>query len=82
MIINEFYRDREDGVKLYRTYSDKGMMILQEQTGDMYGEAVDVENSGYTYIETDMPIESEEITDSEALNILLGRENDEQSNSI
>lgn len=82
MIINEFYREREDGVKLYRTYSDADMMILQEQTGAVYSEAVDVENSGNTYIETDMPIESDEITDSEALNILLGRENDEPSNSI
>ncbi len=74
MIINEFYREREDGVKLYRTYSDAGMMIQQEQTGAVYSEAVDVENSGNTYIETDMPIESEDITDSDALNILLGRD--------
>ena len=74
MIINEFYREREDGVRLYRTYSDAGMMIQQEQTGAVYSEAVDVENSGNTYIETDMPIESEDITDSEALNILLGRD--------
>ena len=74
MIINEFYREREDGVKLYKTYSDADMMIQQEQTGAMYSEAVDVENSGNTYIETDMPIESDEITDSEALNILLGRD--------
>lgn len=74
MIINEFYREREDGVRLYRTYSDAGMMIQQEQTGAMYSEAVDVENSGYTYVETDTPIESEDITDSEALNILLGRD--------
>lgn len=82
MIINDFYREREDGVKLYRTYSDADMMILQEQTGAVYSEAVDVENSGNTYIETDTPIESEEITDSEALNILLGRENNEPSNGV
>jgi hypothetical protein len=74
MIISEFYREREDGVKLYRTYSDAGMMIQQEQTGALYSEAVDVENSGYTYVETDTPIEGEDITDSEALNILLGRD--------
>jgi hypothetical protein len=74
MIINEFYREREDGVRLYRTYSDAGMMVRQEQTGAVYSEAVDVENSGYTYVETDTPIESEDITDSEALNILLGRD--------
>jgi len=74
MIINEFFHEREDGVKLYRTYSDAGMMIQQEQTGAVYSEAVDVENSGYTYVETDTPIESDDITDSEALNILLGRD--------
>jgi hypothetical protein len=74
MIINEFYREREDGVRLYRTYSNAGMMIRQEQTGAVYSEAVDVENSGYTYVETDTPIESEDITDNEALNILLGRD--------
>lgn len=74
MIVNDFYREREDGVRLYRTYSNAGMMIRQEQTGAVYSEAVDVENSGYTYVETDTPIESEDITDNEALNILLGRD--------
>ena len=74
MIINEFYREREDGVKLYRTYSDAGMMIRQEQTGAEYAEAIDVEDSGYSYTETDTPIDGEELTDSEALDILLGRD--------
>lgn len=78
MIIKEFYQERPDGVKLYRTYSDANLMIRQEQTGAEYTEAIDVENSDYTYIETETPIESEELTDTEALNILLGRENDEQ----
>lgn len=73
MIVTEFYREREDGVKLYRTYSDAGLMIRQEQTGAEYAEAIDVEDSGYSYIETDTPIEGEELTDSEALDILLGR---------
>jgi hypothetical protein len=40
----------------------------------LYSEAVDVKNSGFTYVETDVPIESDEITDSEALDILLGRD--------
>ena len=72
MIVTEFYRKREDGINLYRTYSDAGMMIQQEQTGAVYVEAVDVENSGYIYVETDIPIEDDELTDTEALNILLG----------
>lgn len=70
----------EDSTDLIKTYSDKGMMIQQEQTGDMYSEAIDVDYAGYTYVETDIPIETneddegEESSDSEILDILLGRE--------
>jgi len=75
MIVTEFSREREDGVKLYHTYSDAGLMIRQEQTGDVYAEAVDVDYAGYTYVETDIPIGGDEdISDSEALDILLGRD--------
>ena len=58
MIRTDFYTTREDGVNLYRTYSDKRMLIEQE-TGARYEEAVDVENSPHTYIETDEPIPDE-----------------------
>lgn len=44
MIIREFYMTRDDGVKLYRTYSDQGFRIQQE-TGAVYDEAIDVEDS-------------------------------------
>lgn len=57
MIIKEFYRQRKDGVNLYRTYSDKNVLILQNETGIEYEEAIDVENAPYTYSETDKPIE-------------------------
>lgn len=40
MIVTELYREREDGVKLYRTYSDAGLMIRQEQTGAEYVDGV------------------------------------------
>lgn len=73
MIKTDFYMEREDGISLYRTYSDSGMIIQQEQTGIEYTEAIDVENSGYTYVETDTPIADDEISDSEVLDILLGR---------
>ena len=33
MIQREFYTQRKDGVRLYRTYSDAGMMIRQNETG-------------------------------------------------
>lgn len=57
MIIKEFYRTRKDGVNLYRTYSDKEVYILQNETGAEYDEAIDVEGAPYTYSETDKPIE-------------------------
>ena len=53
MIQREFYTQRKDGVKLYRTYSDVGMMIRQNETGAEYAEAIDVEGASYTYTETD-----------------------------
>lgn len=60
MILTEFYKTREDGVNLYRTYSDKNMMIQKDGTEELYSEAIDVENSGFTYTETDIPIEGGE----------------------
>lgn len=57
MIIKEFYEQRFDGVNLYRTYSDKELIILQNETGIEYEEAIDVEGAPYTYSETDKPIE-------------------------
>lgn len=59
MIIKEFYRQRKDGVNLYRTFSDKNVYILQNETGAEYEEAIDVENAPYTYSETDEPIPTE-----------------------
>lgn len=57
MIIKEFYTTREDGVNLYRTYSDENYKIKQVQTGAIYDEAIDIENAKYTYIEIDEKIE-------------------------
>jgi hypothetical protein len=55
MIVTEFFRIREDGVVLNRTYSDIGMMI--ERDGARYSEALDPINSGREYTETDEPVE-------------------------
>lgn len=57
MIVREFYKTRNDGVNLFRTYSDEGLIIKQNETGIEYSEAIDVENAPYTYSETDIPIE-------------------------
>lgn len=57
MIQIEYYKTREDGVNLYRTYSTENLYIRQIETGIEYGEAIDVENAPYTYEETGRPIE-------------------------
>ncbi len=62
MIIREYFATRKDGVKLYRTYSDQGMMIRQIETDALYSEAIDIENAPYTYEETDTPIPKEELS--------------------
>ena len=54
---------RSDSVSLYRTYSDQGRMLIRND-GIEYGEAVDVENSGYTYIEGNYP--AGDMTETEA----------------
>ena len=57
MIVREFYKTREDGVNLYRTYSNENYKIRQIKTDTVYDEAIDVEEAGYTYEETEEKIE-------------------------
>lgn len=71
MIVKEAYKTRADGVKLYRTYSDEGKKIIQNETGIEYTETIDVENAPYTYTESD---EDVELTAEEALALILGGE--------
>lgn len=71
MLKVEYDQTREDGKKLYRTYSDIGMMIRKDGTDEVYSEAIDVEDSGFTYTETEVPIEDgEELTLSDTLAML------------
>jgi hypothetical protein len=54
---------------IYRNYSDKGVYIRNKTTGLLY---MDVNSSiDYEYEETDI---EDELTDVEALNIILGNE--------
>ena len=55
MIIKELYMERTDGVKLFRTYSDKNVKIKKVGTEEIYDEAIDVMD--YEYEETELPIE-------------------------
>lgn len=56
-IIRELFKTRKDGVKLYRHYSDEEKRLLQNETGIVYTEAIDVENAPYTYTELEDGIE-------------------------
>ena len=72
MIKVEFYMERDDGVRLVRTYSDENLYI--ERDGEMYCEAIDPEDFGRVYTETDIPIEPTELSAEEALAIITGGE--------
>lgn len=60
MVIKEQYKTREDGVRLSRTYSDKGVKIQKVGTGEIYDEAIDIDGAPFTYEETETPIENTE----------------------
>jgi hypothetical protein len=57
MIVREFYKTRNDGVSLNRTYSDKEKYIKKVGTEEMYSEAIDIDGAPYVYEETDIDIE-------------------------
>lgn len=73
MIKKEFYKTREDGVKLYLTYSDTDHLI-KGKNGFVYGEAIDInEDEPYEeveeYIELQGPDNYEELLEAnETLN--------------
>lgn len=59
MVIKEFFKTREDGVNLYRRYSDKGVMLRQVETGILYSEPIDIEDAPFHYEESDELIPKE-----------------------
>lgn len=65
MIKKELYRTREDGVKLYRTYSDTDHLIKKVGDNVIYEEAVDIADEAYEevdgYIELEGPDTYEDI---------------------
>lgn len=56
MVVTEYYRTREDGVVLNRTYSDKGLLI--ERDGIQYSEAIDPAEYDRQYTEVEIQEES------------------------
>ena len=59
MIKREFYKERNDGVKLYKTYSDESYRIQKVGTNEIYDEAIDVFPIQYNYEETSEKVEIE-----------------------
>ena len=57
MVVEEHPYDNNEN--LIRHYSDAGFTIRQIETGEEYGEAIDLYPCKYTYEETDTPIEDE-----------------------
>lgn len=53
MIKKEHYKTREDGVELYRTFSDTDHKIRNKRTGHTYGDAIDISEDEEYEEETD-----------------------------
>ena len=64
-IVKEFYKTRNDGINLYKIYSNEGYIIHKLNTEEYYSEAIDVENTPFEYEETEEKIETEEISEVE-----------------
>ena len=61
MIITEYLNNDT----LIRHYSNENLMLLQNETGITYPEAIDVVPCRYTYTETNTPIDFREEVDEE-----------------
>ena len=53
-----------------RHWSDAGVKLRQIETDTLWNDAVDVLPCAFTYEETDIPVDDEDIDDSEALRII------------
>lgn len=58
--IDENGKERAEFVK---TYSNIGLRVIQNETGEVYDEAIDIYPSKYTYSESDEYIEEDHETD-------------------
>lgn len=61
MIVSEYLNNET----LIRHYSDKGVLLLQVETGAKYSDPIDIVPCPYTYEETDEPVDYEEAEDSD-----------------
>ena len=65
MVVKEFFRQRKDGVNLYKTYSDANFYIQKVNTDEVYRCAIDVEGAAFEYVETDKIIEDKSVKDEQ-----------------
>lgn len=74
MVLNEKFK--LNNVNYIRHKSDSGFLIQRDGTDLKFADVVDIEEWGYTYTETDIPIPEpvETIPDTQALNIITGGE--------
>ena len=62
MIVQEII---EGNTALVKTYSNAGFMIRKKGTDELYSEAIDPKKFNREYEETDIPIDDNNIIDSE-----------------
>ena len=60
MVIKQYHSTRKDGVRLYKSYSDRNLYIKKIGTEEIYDEAIDVETAPFRYEETDKEIEQQD----------------------
>lgn len=56
-VIKELFNTDEDDIKSYKSFSDRSVCIQKVGTDEIYTEAIDLEDSGFEYIETSFIIE-------------------------
>ena len=61
-----------NGKQYTKAYSDRNVMIRGGFPEANYNESIDPADSGRTYTETNIPIDTDETTASEIVNILTG----------
>lgn len=66
MILTEYLRDGT----LIKHYSDKGFLLLQNETGAKYAEPIDIVPCPYTYTETDEKDEEQNLTGDEFMTMV------------
>ena len=62
-----------------RRYSDQGVKIRQVETDTVWNDAINAIPCLFTYEETNIPVDNEDIDDTEALNIIMGRAQNEET---